>query len=321
MFDRAFRMLCLVVLATVTGLMTPARVSADVLAQSRFDTDADGWLAKDLAYPSPGAPPVDLATFTPVYSASGGNPGGRLSQGDPSGNAWYWYAPAKFLGNKQVAYGGSLSFDLAVTGTGAPFDEEDVILVGGGLTLVTSLPARPGSTFTSYHLGLTEVGWKRDSPTGAAATPSDMLTVLSSLTAIYIRGEYLLNMDDVGSIDNVVLEGSGAVCDIQLNKTTFVNGDQVVASVFRFGNSQAAGLAVELKLWFELPGLAPVSLARSGADGSVVFPAGFNQNFGPVPLFTIAPSMPRGTYAFDCRMVNPVTGATLTEDLNLFQVQ
>ncbi len=238
---------------------SPSRSEADVLAQSTFDTDSDGWVVKDLPFPSPGAPPVPLGTFTPTYHGTGGNPAGYLSLSDPTGNTWSWYAPAKFLGNKQAAYGGTLSFDLAVTGTGTPFDEEDVILVGGGLTLVFTLPARPGTTFTSYHLPLTEAGWKRNTRAGVAATPSDMATVLGALTNIYIRGEYLLSTDDVGSIDNVVLEAPGAVCDIQLGQSSFQNGEQISIQVFRLGNQKLTPLAIEFKLWLEVPG--PVRLA------------------------------------------------------------
>ena len=74
-------------------------------------------------------------------------------------------------------------------------------------------------------------------------------------------------------------------------------------------------------MWFEVPGFAPISVLRFGADGSVSFPAGLNQNLGPATLFTVAPSTPRGTYAFSCRVVNPVTGAEFTHDLNPFEIQ
>ena len=295
--------------------------SAEVLAQSTFDTDGDGWLVKDLAFPNPGAPPIPLGTFTPAYHGSGGNPGGYVSFADPTANAWYWYAPAKFLGNKQSAYGGKLSFDLAVTGTGAPFVEEDVILVGGGLTLVFALPAAPVPGFTSYHIGLTETGWRRDTRLGVPATAGDMTTALSALTGIYIRGEYRLAMDDVGQIDNIILEGAGAICEIELNQAAFVNGEQVVAQVFRIGNSAPTGLAIEWKIWFEAPGISPIRYNNGGADGSVVIPAGLNVNLGPTPLFTVSPSAPRGTYVFGCRMLQPTTGALLTEDLNTFEIQ
>jgi len=128
MFIRRFGGFWLVLGLGLVSILTPGRSEAEVLAQSTFDTDSDGWVVKDLAYPSPGAPPVPLGTFNPTYHGTGGNPGGYLSLSDPTGNTWFWNAPSKFLGNKQAAYGGTLSFDLAVTGAGTPFDEEDVIL-------------------------------------------------------------------------------------------------------------------------------------------------------------------------------------------------
>jgi len=301
------------------AIATPS--SADVLAQSNFDIDRDGWLVKDLLFPNPGAPPAPASTFTPVYNGAGGNPGGHLSFPDPSANAWYWYAPAKFLGNKQNAYGGKLSFDLAVSGTGTPFNEEDIILVGGGLTLVFALPAPPVPTFTSYHIGLTEAGWKRNNNAGAPATRADMITVLSALTDIYIRGEYRLALDDVGRLDNVVLEGSAAVCDIQMSQTAYVNGEQVIAEVFRIANVAATPTAVEVKLWIDVPSHAPIKFANVGADGSFVLPAGLNKDLGPFSLFTVPPTAARGIYAFSCRMLHPITGALLMEDLNPFEIQ
>ena len=292
-----------------------------MLARSTFDADADGWLVKDLLFPNPGAPPAPVATFNPVFSGTGGNPGGNISLADPSANAWYWYAPAKFLGNKQNAYGGALRFDLAVSGTGTPFNEEDVILVGGGLTLVFALPSAPVPGFTSYRVGLTEAGWKRNNNLGAPATRADMATALGALTDIYIRGEYRLALDDVGRLDNVVLEGSAAFCDIQMNQTAFVNGQQVVAQIFRLANLAATPTAVELKVWINVPGVAPIKYANVGADGSFVLPAGSNMNLGPLTLFTVPPTATRGIYAFSCRMLHPVTGRLLMDDLNAFEIQ
>jgi laminin B (domain IV) len=296
-----------------------AFADSHVIVSSTFDTDADGWVAKDLAFPNPGVPPVPLNTFTPVYQPTGGNPGGHLSLADPTANAWYWYAPAKFLGDRHAAYGGTLSFDLAVTGTGTPFDEEDVILVGGGVTLVFTLPARPGTSFTSYQATLTEAGWKRDTRSGPAATLADMQTVLGALT--YIRGEYLLASDDVGRIDNVVIAAAPrAQCDVQLNKTSLVNGDTLSAPVFRFVNLTASPLAIEFKVWLEVPGVAPIVFTRGGENGAVVLPASFSQNLGPISLFTISAGFPRGQYAVSCRILDPVTGLLQSEDLNAFEI-
>ena len=55
-------------------------------------------------------------------------------------------------------------------------------------------------------------------------------------------------------------------------------------------------------------------------DGWTDEPAGFNQNLGSFNLFPVTAAMPRGTYGFNCRIVNPVTGALMAEDLNSFEV-
>jgi hypothetical protein len=197
----------------------PAVARAGIIASSTFDSNPDGWLVKDLTFPAVGSPPTVLGTFTPTFNATGGNPGGHLSMSDPSANVWYWYAPSQFLGNQSAAYGGALQFDLAVTGAGfgSPpgFDQEDVVLVGGGLTLVydTGFSPTPTSSvsWNSFSVGLTEAGWRRDSLTGPAATQADMQAVLGSLSALYIRGEFLFGLDDVGRLDNVVLSSPAAV--------------------------------------------------------------------------------------------------------------
>lgn len=112
-----------------------------------------------------------------------------------------------------------------------------------------------------------------------------------------------------------------AVCDVQLNKTSFVNGDQVIAQVVRVTNLTATRVEVEYKLWFDLPGGAPFGFLHGGEDGSFVLDVGFNHDFGPLALGTVTPALPRGTYAFNCRFLDPVTGKFLSEDLNPFDIR
>lgn len=112
----------------------------------------------------------------------------------------------------------------------------------------------------------------------------------------------------------------GAICHLEVNGTSFVDGDPVNIQVFQVGNASAAPLAIEYKFWIEVPGLAPVGLSQGGADGSQILPAGFNFNLGPIPFFTVMPSFPRGDYAIGCRFVNPVTGAPLAESEAPFNI-
>jgi len=113
----------------------------------------------------------------------------------------------------------------------------------------------------------------------------------------------------------------GAACDIQLNKTTFVNGDSVIAQVARLANTGSNAVPVEVKLWFEVPGSPPVPFFSTGADGSFVLTKDYNKDFGPLRLATVQASFPRGPYSFNCRLLHAVTGAFLSEGLNQFQIQ
>jgi hypothetical protein len=117
---------------------------------------------------------------------------------------------------------------------------------------------------------------------------------------------------------------TGSVCDIQMNKVTYVNGDTVIAQTLRLTtNSGTPPVPIELKLWMGVPTTPPssFSFASFGADGSVQLPPGFSQNFGPVTLFTVSSGLPRGSYEFSCRLLDPVTFDLLAEDLNPFTIQ
>ncbi|MGH7453962.1 MAG: laminin B domain-containing protein, partial [bacterium] len=163
---------------------------------SQFDTDDEDWRA------------VNNNMSIPTYFATGGNPGGYISITDNrSGIAWYWQAPAKFLGDVSSAYGGSLSFDLKQSLTINQFDGIDIILEGGGLTLVFNTPRNPGTAWTSYSVSLIETaGWTKTTLTGPPPTQAEMLSVLSSLTKLQIRGEYSSSTSgDRTDLDNVVL--------------------------------------------------------------------------------------------------------------------
>jgi C1A family cysteine protease len=108
---------------------------------------------------------------------------------------------------------------------------------------------------------------------------------------------------------------------ITMNKTTYTNGDTVSATEFRLQNTGSTPASVELKVWLAGPGIAPIQLLNLGANSSFVLPAGFDQNLGPLSLFVVSSGLPRGDYEFSSRMVNPVTGALISEDLNAFAIQ
>jgi len=164
---------------------------------SGFSADADGWLISGDA---------NAASVKPDYNGTGGNPDGLISAKDEvTGGVWYFVAPQKYLGNNGSVAGKNLRFDLKVDATPTnPFDDIDVKLEGGGVTLVFNTENNPvGDKWTSYVVPLkASAGWKVTTLSGVAATDADMTTALGATTALWIRGEFNTGAD-TGYLDNV----------------------------------------------------------------------------------------------------------------------
>lgn len=178
--------------------------------ESRFDTGDEGWRAAG-----------DPESVIPTWFHTGGNPDGWVRTIDAStGGTWQWVAPAKFLGNKCTAYGTYLRFDLTASATAPNPNRPDVTLIGGNTTLVFNTPNDPATTWTHYDVLLREnAGWRVGNVNGAVPTQAQFRTVLSNLTTLQIRGEFLSSGDDRGGLDNVVLEGAFAF-DLDSNDST-----------------------------------------------------------------------------------------------------
>lgn len=191
-------------LVVMLGVGAPAH-AGPVLASSHFDSGTEGWTTSFDATNSP----------TATYEAAVGNgtPKGSISATDSGAGAyWHFVAPTAFLGAKSSAYGGALSFDLMQThlsgGTTANLPPV-VKLAGAGLTLGVFFNYAPStSQFTSYNVALdTSATWKVldvNGNTTGTATAAQMQSVLGSLTALQIRGEYWTGLDK-GYLDNVVM--------------------------------------------------------------------------------------------------------------------
>lgn len=112
-----------------------------------------------------------------------------------------------------------------------------------------------------------------------------------------------------------------AECDIQMSQQTYIDGETARADSILFTNMTGAAVSVEWKIWLIVPGISPIGVVNIGADGSRVFQDGTSLELGPLDLFTIMPNLPRGSYEFSCRLLDPTTGRLLLEDRNFFDVQ
>lgn len=167
-----------------------------VLASSTFNSNTEGWTVRNY---------LDSVIGITHFS-TGGNPGGFVRTTDPvDSNTSFFVAPAPFLGNKAHAHGGTLAFDLRQSHQDAQYNDNDVILKGGGLTLVLDLPVNPAtSTWTNYVVPLSAGGWKVGTLGGSTATEAEMQQALQNMTDLRIRAEYRSGNDSV-DLDNVVL--------------------------------------------------------------------------------------------------------------------
>lgn len=173
-----------------------------------------------------------------------------------------------------------------------------------------------GAPFTSVSL-FDGDGYSRASPFTFGATGVS----LSAGDTIELRFVTTSQFGTHVGVNLTVSSSVESICDIQMSQASYVNGETVTAQVLRIANPTAAPLAIELKLWFDLPTIPPISFVNIGANGDVVLPAGFDQNFGPLPLATVTEAFPRGTYGFNCRILHPVTGGLSVEDLNPFDIR
>lgn len=226
-------------IACMMALSLASSVSAGTPIESTFDSNDEGWRVVDLTFPAVGNPPPVLATYVPVFSATDGSPGGHVSFNDPSANVMYWKAPPAYLGNQSDKYDGTLTYSLRYVDGSSVFEQEDVVLVGDGLSLVFDINSVPGAAWFEYRITLHETGWRIGSLTGPNATPAQMRAVLASLTALYIRGEFRNNLDDTSFLDTVRMtpgnEPPAEPCIGDANGDGQINFNDLAATLSNWG--------------------------------------------------------------------------------------
>lgn len=182
-----------------------------LIVRSGFDTSNEGWLIRTKSSTNRctfGA----LNNLTEAWVATGGNPGGFVRHVDPRENRTaYWMVPGGYLGNQSAAVGGVLRFDLQQSLVDAQFDDLDIVMQGGGLTLVFDTAYHPGATWTGFEVPLRAgTGWRVTTCDGAFATPAQVQQAMGNLLSLFIRGEFREGADTDG-IDNVEVWGPAPV--------------------------------------------------------------------------------------------------------------
>jgi gliding motility-associated-like protein len=173
---------------------------------STFTSNAEGWTT-----------PND-ADGTIAYSATGGNPGGFVF-GTPfvfnlaAGSLYVpfnFVAPGTYLGNRSSYYNGTLRYDIQQSTTGTPNQYPEVTIADNlGITLYyfPATPNQPAAapSWTTFSVTLNNAlgFWKTtNSATGVAASEAQLLSVLTNLASLQIRGLYR-DANTTNRLDNV----------------------------------------------------------------------------------------------------------------------
>lgn len=173
---------------------------------STFDADADGWKYVDIL----GNAAYTDANILSGYPADVTYASGAISAKDPSGNTFFFNAPAKFLGDKSAYYGGRLAFDVKVDQVDSPWTaDSDVVLVSGSTVIVYDFADNPGTSFVSRTVPWTETGWRMNGNGGPAVTTETFQSVIANVTAMRILGEFIVSNSaaqfETTTLDNVAL--------------------------------------------------------------------------------------------------------------------
>ncbi|MEM6915077.1 MAG: laminin B domain-containing protein, partial [Verrucomicrobiota bacterium] len=117
-----------------------------------------------------------------------------------------WSSPEAYLGDKSQFVGGRLSYRMRVTEITSPFDGCDEFQIhGADIVLGYNTTEVPEVEMKEFHIPLTPSPAWTNVTEDRPATAGDFEKVMSSMTALLIRGEYHSGPDS-GWLDKVSLE-------------------------------------------------------------------------------------------------------------------
>jgi laminin B (domain IV) len=187
-------MACALPLSALALHVADAQSRTDrTLVRHEFTESAQGWTISG-----------DTETAEPIFSTSGGHPGGCITGVDEAlGETWYFRAPAAVLRRLPEAVNGALSYSLKQSGTIISLIDDDVVIVGAAGRLSYRFRTAPGTDWTDFSVRLSESeGWTWN--WNRRATQAQIDSVLAAPTRLEIRGEYVTGPDE-GSLDNFLL--------------------------------------------------------------------------------------------------------------------
>ena len=183
---------------------TPAPTYAKPVT-SDFEKDADGWSGIN----------TSNQTENLSFLEGGSNTASRgyvsVSENKGDEKLSFFASPAKFHGDKRLAYLGHIRFHLkqyATTKTWAPYPL--VVLKSKGQELHFHMNQAPSSTkWTRYDIPINENSQWIDIKTSAGVTKEVLLQVLGELESLWVLAEYSGNNHDRADLDDFEMIAGG----------------------------------------------------------------------------------------------------------------
>lgn len=110
-------------------------------------------------------------------------------------------------------------------------------------------------------------------------------------------------------------QATGLTLAVRMDRVGYSRGDRMTIEVLRLMNPTASPVPFELKIWMTGPGSGPVGLANTGWNGGIAAAAGSDSHFDPLSLPPLGPTVPGGRYELGFRLIDPITGVTITESV------
>jgi hypothetical protein len=169
---------------------------------SDFETGSDGWQAADMS--CSGTLNTVLGFYPVSYVALGGSPGGFIQRVDPTGNCFFFDAPAKFLADKSAYIGGRLTFCLR-TSMNDWKQGNVVVLAGAGRVVAAEIKPFPTADWQQVTIPLTPCYFRLGNKGGLPVSAQDFAAVLSDLQSLRISAEYGSVVAETTGLDSVTL--------------------------------------------------------------------------------------------------------------------
>ncbi|GMU84441.1 MAG: hypothetical protein AMXMBFR47_43100 [Planctomycetota bacterium] len=162
--------------------------------------------------------PILNGPETPEALTTGGDLGAYVLWTEPGhwGQAFYFEAPERFLGDQEAMYGGSVHWSIKNIPSGS-FELADLVLIGGSTVLANSLPPQATADWTRISVRLIEAAGWENSEAHRPANCGELREVLRNLSAVRIRGEFVSGLETAG-LDSVwMMPPSPDICSTDLD--------------------------------------------------------------------------------------------------------